>query len=156
MLLQAANQFGRRVVLWVADNLDAAAAFDYSFSLWDAFCRVVGTLGMKVRADFVDESAHVVLLENYDGVHVGQGSENFGAFVRGHQRAAVAFQLAYRFVRVGGYDEFSAELLRRVQISYVTDVEKIETAVGERDLLALGAPVLHLAAEFVATKNFFN
>src|ERR1700688_583223 len=54
------NDLGGRVVLGIAhDDNSASTGFDL-IALGDAIHRVIRALGMKVRTDFADDSAHIL------------------------------------------------------------------------------------------------
>src|SRR5262249_22718044 len=100
LLQPVANDVSGRVVLGIADDLDASAAFDDGVALGDAVGGVVGAFGVNVRANFLDEGADVELGEAHDGVDVGQCSKNFSALLCRHQGTARAFQGTNRFVGI--------------------------------------------------------
>src|ERR1700675_1630685 len=54
------DDLSRRVILGIThDDNPASIGFDL-IALGDALHRVVGALGMKVRADFANDSAHIL------------------------------------------------------------------------------------------------
>src|SRR6266478_2802664 len=54
------NDLGGRVILGITHDDDAASAGFDLVVLGDGFYRVVRALGMKVRAYFADDSAHIL------------------------------------------------------------------------------------------------
>src|SRR5580700_9353281 len=69
-----------------------------------------------------------------DGFQPGDDS---GAVRRADQRSPIAFEFPYRAVIIDGYDEHLPKRLGFLQKLYVTDVQKIEAAVGQHNLAAL-------------------
>ncbi len=60
------------MIFWITDDDDAApTSFDY-IALGDAFHRVVGALGMKIRMDFANDGAHIFFGKDDNGVHISQ------------------------------------------------------------------------------------
>src|SRR5580658_10460523 len=74
------NHLSGRVILGITHDHDASpTSFDF-VAFGNALHRVVGTFGMKIRADFANDGAHIFFRKNDDGVHVGQRRQNFRAF----------------------------------------------------------------------------
>jgi hypothetical protein len=105
---------------------------------------------MEVRPNCPNQRADIVFLEDGDGVHVRQGSQNLSALACRHQRTPFAFEDADRIVGVDGYNQPAAESFGCMQVTYVSDVEHIEASIGEGDLLTGSSPGLNLCFELFA------
>ena len=91
--------------------------------------------------DLADQSPYVRLIEDDDGVDVGQCGYDFGAFIRGHKRTSVAFDLPDAGIGVEGDNQLSAQRFGAAEIAHVSDVQQVETAVGQDDLLTVAPPL---------------
>ena len=79
------------MIFWITDDDDAASTgFDH-IALGDAFHRVVGALGMKIRTNFANDGAHVFFWKHYDSVHIRQRRQNFRAFFGWHHGPPFTF-----------------------------------------------------------------
>ena len=147
------EDFADGVVLGVSHDRHPAATRTHDFGLGNAFGGVVGPLGLHVGANFADEGAHIAFGEDYDGVDVGQGSENLGALFGRHQGATFTLQHADGLVRIDGHDQSAAEFLGRTQVAHMAHVQEIEATVREDDTIAGTTPLADPAAEALAIKN---
>src|SRR5712692_1086935 len=145
-----------RVVFWVANNLNPAAALDHDIAFGDAFCRIVGTLGVDVRANFADQGAGIGFRKNYHRIHIAQRRQKFGTLTLGRVRTALALQHAHRCVRVQADNNSGprSQLFGRTQTADMADVKQIEAAVGQHNTVAGGPPRCHLFFEFLPTEDF--
>src|SRR5208282_2335852 len=85
------NDIGSRVILGIThDNDMASTGFDL-VAFRDALCRVVGALGMKVRANFANDGPHILFWKNNDRVNVRQRCQNLRAFLRRHHGPPFTF-----------------------------------------------------------------
>jgi hypothetical protein len=143
------------MILGIAYDYDSpSAGFDFA-PLGNAFFGVIGALGVKIRADFADDRAHVFFREDHNGVDVGQRSENFCALFGRHHGTAFAFQGAYGFIGIYRDDEFASEFTSGVEIADVSNVQYVEATVGEGDSISGGAPLQHQLMELAAGNNFW-
>ena len=134
------------------DDNSASAGFDL-VALGDALHRVVSALGMKIRAYFADDRAHIPFRKNYDGIHVRQRRENFRAFFGRHYWPAFALQSAHRSICIHRDNEFAAEFASGTQVTYVANMQQIENPVSERDAIAGAPPICYTLLKFVARNN---
>jgi hypothetical protein len=144
------------MVLGVADNLHASAASQHCVTFRDSFRRVVGSLGMNVRADGANHVADIERIENDDGINIGQCGQDFRTFVFRNARTARALQGMRAGIRVYGHHQAAAQLFGGMQITHVANVEQIKTAVGENDFFALGSPLLRLLCELGNVEDFLR
>src|SRR5208283_3732982 len=104
--------------------------------------------------NLADDGAHVELGKNHDRVNVGQRGNDLGAFILRHDRPAFTFKRVHRFIGIDGDHELATQRPGSPQVAYVANVQKIEAAVGQRDVLAGTPPFLHALAEFAARQDF--
>ena len=155
-LADLAKQIGRGVLLGVADDSNAAASCGDGVTLGHGLLGVIGALGMHVRADDGDEGADIGLVEDNDGINIGQGGNQFGTFGLRNERAAVAFQRASAGIGIQSDNELSAELFGGVQITDMTDMQKIEAAIGQDDALTRRAPLADAGSKLLAIEDFIH
>src|SRR5450631_34824 len=147
------NDFGGGVILWIThDNNSATTGFDL-VALGDALRRVVGALGVKVRANFANDIAHVVFRENNDRVHIRERRQNFRAFFRRYHGPPLTLQCAYGSIGVDRDNQFATEFPRGTQVAHMADMQHIETSVGQRDAIAGAPPIGHALLQFVARND---
>jgi len=70
-------------------------------------------------------------------MHTVESRENFGAFVRGKDGAARAFELANAGVAVEADEEDVAKAARLLEGGNVAGMQKVKAAVGEDDAAAI-------------------
>ena len=147
------NDLGGRVILGIThyDN-SPSTGFDL-IALGDILGRVIGALGLEIGMDFANDGAHVPLREDYDGVHIRQRRQNLRAFSSGHYGTALAFQGAHGRIVIHRDNQFAAEFPSGVKVAYVSDVQYVETSVGQRNALAGAPPIRDQALKFVARNN---
>src|SRR6185437_2080887 len=131
------------MVLGIAHNGNAAATGDHHIPLGNGFRGVIGSFGVNIRANKADEIANVGRVKYEYGIYVGKSSENFCAFILGNARPASAFEGAHTGIRVYSHHQIAPQLFGAAQITHVSNVQNIKTAVGEDDLFTNGPPLLH-------------
>ena len=136
----SANDLAGGMIFRVAYNDHFAAAGRDLVALGHALGGIVGALDVEIGTDFTNDRAHIWLGKDYDRVYIRQSSENFSALFGRHERAALALEGANGIVAVDGNHELAAQFARRVQISHMAHVKKIEAAVGKGDAVATFAP----------------
>jgi len=141
------------VILGIAHDDDAASTGFDLIALGDSLHRVVGTLGMKIRTYFANDRAHIPLRKNYDGVHVRQRRENFGAFFGRHYWPPFALQRAHGRICIHRNNQFAAELPRGMQVTYVANMQHIKNTVSQRDAIASAPPIRHTLLKFFPRNN---
>src|SRR6266403_1137359 len=147
------NDLGGRVILGIThDDHAAPIGFDL-IALGDALHRVVGALGMKIRADFANDRAHIRFWKNYDGVHVRQRRQNFRAFFGRHHWPALALQSAHGSVGIYRNYQFAAKFPSGAQVAYVANMQHVENTVSQRDAIAGAPPICYTLLKFVARNN---
>src|SRR5262249_28669476 len=129
------------MVFMIADDLHAASVGQYGVALGNVFACVICTLGLNVRAVLVDESANVWFIEDHDCIHVCQGCNNLGTILGRHQGTSLALQLPHAGIGIHGDNQFAAQGLGSVEIAHMPNVQQVETAVGQHDLLAVAPPL---------------
>jgi hypothetical protein len=73
-----------------------------------------------------------------------------------HERPSIAFERADGFVRVDRDQQSPSQLFGGMKIAHVSDMEQIEAAVSESDLVAGGTPFGHLRLQLAAIENFIS
>src|SRR5713101_307268 len=117
------NDLGGRVILGITNDHDSASTGFDLVALGDALRRVVAALGMKVRTDFANDRAHVFFWKDHDGVNIRKRRQNFRAFFGRHHWPPFTLQLAHGSIGIHGDNQFAAEFPRRMQVTYVADVQ---------------------------------
>ncbi|MCU1283742.1 MAG: hypothetical protein JWO13_92 [Acidobacteriales bacterium] len=135
------------MVFGISDNGDAPADFLDDVTLGNGINSVVSSLGMEVGAKLANQSADIRLGENNDGINVGEGGHDFGAFGLRSSRASFTFECANGAVSINGDDELAAEFFGPTEVADVSDVKEVEASVGKRDGLARCAPFGDTLAE---------
>jgi hypothetical protein len=141
------------VILGITHDDNPASAGFYLVALGDGLYRVVRALGMKVRAYFADDGAHILFWKNYDGVHIRQRRQNLRAFFGRRHWPAFALQSAYGSVGIYRNYQFAAEFPSGAQVAYVADMQHVENAVSQRDAIAGAPPICYALLKFVARNN---
>src|SRR6185312_2824715 len=131
------------MIFRIANNGDAAPAGDHHIPLGDGLRGVIGSFGVNIRANKANEVANVKGIKDDHSVHVSQSCQNFCAFMLWNTRAACAFESAHTGIRVYGHHQIAAQLFGPAQITYMSNVQDIKTAVGEDDLFTSGPPLLN-------------
>lgn len=142
------------MVFRIADNRNPAAAGNHHVTLRHALSRIVSALGMNVRTQQTYKTGDIGRIEDRHCVNVRHRRQNFCALAFRHARTAFTLERARAGVRINGYNQFAAKLLGCSQIPDVAYVKKIETAVGQDDLLAGGAPLVDQFCQLSRGKDF--
>src|SRR5207249_1794151 len=100
--------------------------------------RIVRSLHEHVGAEALDQRERRVLVEQYDAVDAGEGGEQAGPFLPGHDGAIRPLpQASHRRVAVHTHDERPTLGARRFEQRHVPHVEQVEHAVREHDRTTL-------------------
>ena len=142
-------------MLRVADDFYPASVLGNRIALGDGIRRVVGAFGLYVGANLGDDGSHIGFGENHHRVHVCERGNDLGAFRLGHNGPSLALELPHGLIRINCDHQPASESLGSAQISHVTYVQQIESAVSEDDRLAAVPPGLHVPAEFLPSHDFF-
>lgn len=142
------------MVLKVAHNFHATAVGQHLVTFRNIIAGVVGAFGLHVRTDLANQCAHIGFLENYDCVYVRESCNNLGAFNGRHQRTAFALQLANGFVGIHRDNQLAPERFRSLQVTHMSDMQQIETTIGQNDLLTIATPLVDALPQLFARKNF--
>jgi hypothetical protein len=124
------------VVFRIADNRNAAAACNHYVTLRHALSGIVSALGMNVRTQKTDETGDIGRIKDDYRVNICQGRQDLRALAFRNTRTAFTLECACAGIRINGYNQLAAKLLGCPQIADVAYVKKVETAVGQDDLLA--------------------
>jgi len=141
------------MVLGIAHDRHAPATRFHFVAFGDALGGVIGALSVKVGTDFADDGAHIVLGENHNCVHVGEGREYFRALLGRHQWTPCSLKSAHGIVGVDRHHELAAQFTRGAQVPHMSNMEQIEASVGERNASAGAPPFAHTLPELVARDN---
>src|SRR5216683_6032503 len=142
-------------------------AYDAAIGLHDA------GLGQAVRVREVALGSGVVAAFDVDGglqpgdqrasrwlgkygdvVDAGERGQDFGSFGLRDERPAGTFQGTGASVIIEAEDQEITELPRLLEVAHMTQVEQVETAVGEYAAFARLLPALHLGGELLAAMYF--
>jgi len=85
---------------------------------------------------------------------VRQGGQDLSALRFGHHRAAFALDPAHALIRVQRHHQLATERLGAAQVADVANVQQIEAAVRQDNLLASRSPIGDAPAQHFAGKNF--
>src|SRR5436309_1377638 len=100
--------------------------------------RIVRSLHEHVGAEALDQRERRLLVEQHDTVDAGEGGEQAGPLLPGHDGAIRPLpQASHRRVAVHTHDERPTLGARRFEQRHVPHVEQVEHAVRERDRTAL-------------------
>lgn len=143
------------MVLGIAHNFYSPATGDHFVALGNGLGGVIGAFRMHVRSDLANDRANIRFRENNHGIDIGQGGQNFGAFIGRHQGAAFTFQRADGSIGVDGHNQFPTQLFGGAQIAHMSDVQQIEAAIGQSYGIAGAAPFRNLLLQFIACENLF-
>ncbi len=141
------------MILGIADDRHAPATCFHFVALGNVLGGVVGALGLEVRPDFSDDCAHIVLGENHNCVHVGEGREDFRTLLSRHKWTPCSLKSAHGVIGVDRHHEFPAQFTRGVQVPHMSNMEQIEASVGEGNAGAGAPPFAHTLLKLVARKN---
>ena len=128
------------MVFRITDDCDSSTITCHHVALWNRLGCVIGSFGLNIWMNLADDSANVGLRKDYDRIDSCESGEDFCALVLGHHRTLFAFECSHRIVGVYGNHELSAEFFGGLQITHMSDMQKIEAAVGERDAFACALP----------------
>lgn len=142
------------MVFRIADNRHAAAACNHHVALRHALRGVVSPFGMNVRTQQTDKTGDIGRIEDRHRVNICHGRKDLRALAFRHTRAAFALECARAGIRVNGHNQLAAKLLGCPQIADVAYVKKVETSIGQDDLLACGAPLADQLRQIGCGKNF--
>ncbi len=131
------------MILGIADDFDATTISPNFLALGNVVARIVRALGLHVGMELGNQSAHIRLVENYDSIDIGEGCENFRAFAGRHGRPAFALKATHTVIGVDGDNKLATQRPRAAQIPDVPDMQQIEAAVGQDDLLAAAPPLVY-------------
>ena len=124
------------MVFRIADDRNPASAGKHYVALRHAFSGVISSLGMNVRTQETDKTGDIGRIEDDYRVNICQGPQDLRALAFRHTRTAFTLECAGAGIRINGHNQLAAELLGCPQIADVAYVKKVETAVGQDDLLA--------------------
>ena len=141
------------MILGIAHDDNSASTSCDLVALRNALHRIVLTLGMKVGTDFANEGAHIFFWKHNDGIHIRQRRQNFRAFLGRHHGAPFALQRAHGSIGIDRDDQFAAEFPRGMQVAHVSDMQQVETSVGQCDGMAGAPPIRDALPQFVARNN---
>jgi len=119
------------MVLRIADDGDAPAVRADDVALGYGLDCVVRALAVHVRVDGFDQRTDSRLGEHDDEVHTPQGGDQLRSMFSGQNRSTFSLESPHGLIIVDGHHEHVSLLGRCLQVPHVTDVQQVETAVGE-------------------------
>lgn len=121
-------------------NDSPSALFDgAAFKRIEGFQGIVSTLYVNIGFGKNQESGGPLVREYAHTANALQGRNQSSAIVLPVYRAAFAFQLFYRLIAVQTDQQQIAKVSRRFQISRMSKMQKVETAVGDNQFLSCSA-----------------
>ena len=142
------------MIFGIADDLHAPAAFADHIAFRDGLLRVISSFGVNLRPELADERSHVEFREDHDRIHIGQRCQDLRPFVIRDNWTPFPLQSANRCVGIDRHDQAATQLFGGLQIANVTHMQKIESAIRERDGLALRTPVTDKLLQFRSADKF--
>src|SRR5947209_6349002 len=136
------DERGAGVVFRIAHDRNSPAKFTHECAFGNGGFGVVGAFGLNVRAQLANNRADVLFWKDDNCIHILQRRQDLGSLALGRHRPPCTFQRARGIVRVQRYHDSAAQFLRATQIADMTDVQQVEAAVGQNDLLPARAPLL--------------
>ena len=143
------------MVLGISHDLDASAVSQHIIAFRNSVTRVVRTLGLNVGMQFADKAADIRLLEDNDGIDVGQSRNDLGALFGWHERTSLTLELPDAGIGVHGHDQPSTQRFCAAKIAHVPNMQQVEATVGQHDLLALVLPLGDLGMQ-VETRKYLG
>ena len=138
----------------IADDGDANAETRGDGALGNGVGGVIGALGVDVGAQIFQQGFDVGFGEEHDVVHAAECGNELRAGVLIEDRAAGAFQIAHAGIRVHADDQDVAFAARAFEIADVSDMQRVEAAVGEDDALAAALVFGEFLAQQIARNDF--
>jgi hypothetical protein len=135
-LADGVEKRARGMVFGVADDSDSNAEAGGRSAFRDGVGGVVGAFGVDVGAQFFEEFFDVGFGEDHDVVNVAESGYEKGAGLFVENGAAWAFEWTGAGIGIDGDDEEITFGFCSREIAGMTDVERVEDAVGEDDALA--------------------
>src|SRR5690242_12241204 len=129
------------MVFRITYDFNPAAIRENFVALRNSLASVVGALRLNVRTDLANQCAHVCLVEKDNGIDVLQCRDNLGPFLGRHEWTPRPFDLTYAAIGVHRDHQLSSERLCAAQVTDMADVQQIEAAIRQHDLLAAAPPV---------------
>ena len=90
-----------------------------------------------MRANGLDERGGTLIVKHHDRIHRTQCRKNLGTVVLAVERTIRAFKRAHGLIGVQSDNQSIAQGTCLFQVTHMTSVQQIETAVGEHQLAAL-------------------
>ena len=118
--------------------------------------RIIAAFNQYIRQQTRNHSARRDIVKDRNVINRSQRRQNLRAFVLIHQRPALALQFPHRCVAVDGHEQHIAQRPRLFQIADMTDMQNVENAVSENQLLARGAQTLAFEQESIERKNLLR
>src|SRR5687768_6002491 len=141
------------MVLWVSDNDDLAAAFAHDVAFGNIFRSVVGALCMKIRSDRPDQFLDRRLIEDCDKVHASKAGYDLRPLAFGRVWPPIALQNSRLVIRVDADHQDVAERFSPSQITNVSNMQEVKTAVRKDDDRSSRASNIDLAHERDSFEN---
>jgi len=137
------------MIFRIANDFYAASVGENHIALGNRIHGVVGSLGLNVRTNFTNDSAHIELRKNHHCVHCRKCGDDFGALVFRNNRTSFGLERSHRCIGVNGDHQFAAQCFRRGKITNVPDMQQIERTVREDDAIPRAPPFLDSMPQFV-------
>src|SRR5688572_4690574 len=124
------------MILRISDDDDAPAVRLHDLRFRHGLFGVVRSLAVEVGLQSLKHPRRAALAEDRDVRDSANRRNDLRPLPLRHDRTPRAFDRPYRLVAVHGDDENVRHTRRILEIANMSDVENVEDAVGERDLLA--------------------
>src|SRR6185369_5999485 len=144
------------MIFRVADDRHLPAVGSYHVTLRDCVGCVVRSFRVNVRLERQQKLFECRLVENRDVVHGLQRGNDLGPLIGGKDWSASAFLNRDLFVCVDAYDQNIAELFGAGEVTDVSDVEHVETAIRQNDSCPGFACGCDLSYQFFAAEDVMH
>ena len=142
------------MIFGVADDGYANAEPRCDGALGNGVGGVIGAFGMNIGAKIFEKCFDVGFGEKDDEIHATKSRDQLGTGIFIEDGAAGAFQVANAGIGVDADDEDVAFAASAFEIANVSDVQSVETAVGEDYATAAAFELCEFISQDIACDNF--
>src|SRR5207245_7881078 len=115
---------------------------------------VIGAFGVDIRAQFFEKSFDVGFGEEHDVIHTAKRCNELLAGVFVEHGAARSFQIANAGISIQADNKDVALAARTFKIAGMSDVQRIEAAVGEDNALTLTPMFCESLTQHISLDDF--
>lgn len=130
-------------------DLDLATPREHFFGPNHGIHGVVAAFDDDIGPGGQDKFERGGLIEDYNSIHGGEGSQDPATLALPHDGTAGPLQRTYRNIAIDGHNEAFPETVCFFQDRDMANVEQVKAAVGEHNPLAIGFPQGHSTNEIL-------